>query len=260
MSFHLLDARVPRRTLAVLLLTLAALFGACSKSSSDAPPGAVGSPSCPALGPDSGLAPYETLASGTAVGTGVGASFCNLLVYAQSTTGNGAPYSLGISSSSQGASSHVDAPASGTEGTVSVSIGIGSATPGVYSSSDGTQCGSINFSYGVPVATAAECAAADADGPCPTGCTFNNFCQSFPCSCIPVATTYVFQASGELDEAAVSYCGQTPSTPLGSWTVTLTSVDTDNLGDGQVVPHGTLVAKLPGTTGNSETVTLSLTF
>jgi hypothetical protein len=257
MSFHLLDGRVLRRALAVLLLAHPALFGACSKSS-DTPPGAAGSSSCPVLGPDSGLASYETLASGTVSGTGVGASFCNLSVYAQSTTGNGAPYILGISSSSQGASSHVAAPASGVEGTVSVSVGIASATPGVYSSSDDTQCGSINFSYGVPVATVAECAAADADGPCPTGCTFNNFCQSFPCACIPVATTYVFQASGEPDEAALSYCGQTPSTPLGSWTVTLTSAD--NVGDGNLAPHGTLVAKLAGTTGNSETVTLSLTF
>jgi hypothetical protein len=75
-----------------------------------------------------------------------------------------------------------------------------------------------------------------------------------------VAATYVFQASAEGDEAAAPYCGQTPSTPLGSWTVTVTSADTDNLGDGQVVPHGTLMATLQGTTGNSEMVNLSLTF
>jgi hypothetical protein len=258
MSFHLLATRGARRAFSLLLLAPAALFGACDKSSTGAP-AAAGSSSCPAVPPDSGIAPDETLASGSVNGSGVGASFCNLLVYAQSTTGNGPPFILGISSSSPDATSHVDAPASGTAGTVSASLEIGAATPGVYSSSDGT-CGSVSFSYGVPLATVAECAAADADGPCPTGCTFNNFCQSFPCACIPVATTYVFQANAELDEAAVSYCGQTPGTPLGSWTVTLTRVDTDSQGDGQIVPHGTLTATLPGTSGNSETVTLSLTF
>ena len=91
------------------------------------------------------------------------------------------------------------------------------------------------------------------------GCTFNQFCGAPPC-CIPRATTYIFQAIGDVD--AATSCGRNQGTPLGSWTLTLTSVVAEDAGDGQqaVVPHGSLDATLEGSSGVSGPVSLSLTF
>jgi hypothetical protein len=54
-------------------------------------------------------------------------------------------------------------------------------------------------------------------------------------------------------------CGTTSNAPLGSWTLTLTSAAQRDGGNG-LIPHGSLSATLQGTTGNDETVSLSLTF
>jgi hypothetical protein len=260
MSFPSRATLRPRYLVALLPLFFASAPSACGKSSpaSSTPGGSSGKPSsCPVPPEDAGLPSFEALASGTVEGTGVSASFCNLGIYTEETGQGGPPYVL-ILNSIVATSSTVGAPASGTAGTVTGAVSIGSATPGVYLSADDTQCGALSFSYGVPLASQAACSAADADGPCPTGCTTNFFCESPPC-CVPLATTYVFQASAPVDDASP---GCSPANPaLGSWTVTLTSVEQDDEG-GQVslVPHGTLDATLLGTTGNSETVTLSLTF
>lgn len=249
MELPFLAPRRPSHWVVLLLLTLADLPG-CKKSPSKL--------SCPAPPEEGGLQPSQSGGDGTVAGSGVSASFCNVAVF---TTGNGSPFFLVVNSAPS--SSSVGSPASGVQATLTGSIEIGSATPGVYRSSSASVCDSLVFSYGVPLATEAECAAADAQGACPKGCTANPYCASYPC-CIPLATTFVFQANGAEEDSAVVSCGtnQMQDMPLGSWTVTLTSVVDEDAGGGQLalVPHGSLNAMLQGISGNDETVSLSLTF
>ena len=254
MHFALFASSRSRHLVALLFFALAGL-PACSKKSSTAT-----AVTCPFLAADAGLPPSVSAGTATVDGSGVIATFCDVAVSVAPLNGQGpSSFLLLVDSTASATSSSVQAPASATAGTLTGSIGFGATTPGVYRSTDGTQCGSVTFSYGVPLASEAECAATDAQGPCATGCTFNQFCGAPPC-CIPLATTYIFQASGAVD--AATSCGRNQSTPLGSWTLTLSSVVPADAGDGQmvVVPHGSLDATLQGSSGDNGTVSLSLTF
>ena len=246
-----LASRRLRFSVALLLVPLAAL-PACTK--------APGGFSCPALtAAEGGVQAIQSAANAVVTGAGVSATFCNISVYTEGGYGSSSPFFFNFDSTGPGSSSSIGAPASGTAGTLRGSIAIGDASPGVYQSSDASPCESLLFSYGIPLATDAECAAGDAQTACPKGCTSTfQFCTSFPC-CVPLATTYVFQANGDAADSSAVTCGTTSNAPLGSWTLTLASIVSEDGGDG-VIAHGSLSATLQGTSGNDETVSLSLTF
>ncbi|MGO8995670.1 MAG: hypothetical protein ACLQVI_20355 [Polyangiaceae bacterium] len=234
-----------------LVLVPFAAIPACGKSSS----GTTGSP-CAALPEDAGFPSYEIPASGTVGGSGVSAVFCNVGIEMQETSGPDSPALLYLDTSSPETSSSVTLPAGAVQGTLAGSIQVGLPTPGVYPSSSSSSCGTLTFSYGEPTVPGVDCTT-DGSFTCPTGCTLVFVCPtSSPC-CVPLATTYVYQAA-----SAATCNGGGAQTPMGSWTVTLTSVSDEDGGEGSPVylPHGKLEATLLGTTGTTATVDLALTF
>ncbi len=200
---------------------------------------------------DTGVAPYESVGSGAVHGTGVDVSVCNVGVYLE---GNGQPQ-LDFDSSSQSFAANVQAPAGGVDGTFSGFLQLTGASAGVYKSADASACGSLTFSYGVPADPGISCAT-DGGFTCPKGCASSFNCAGgYPC-CAPLANTFVYQAS-------VACAGGAPQPALGSWSVTVSSVETyqsQSVGEGLYVAHGTLTATLQGTADTTASVSLSLSF
>ena len=264
MHFHFLSvpparlafSRSPRVGARLTFAAFAALpalgwLAACGQSSGGT------SPTCPA--PSSVVpspAAGESPASGSVTGSHLDVGFCGLGVSLVSTSaGPPSPILLAFDSTAPGASSSVRVPTGGVSGTVSGTVQIAALAPGAYASSTPSLCGSLVFSYGVPEVSAASCKP-DGSYNCPTGCTSGFTCASYPC-CVPLATTYVYQA-----DSAASCSGGPAQTPLGSWSVKLTSVTTVDAGGGAptYLAHGTLEATLRGTADATDTVNLALTF
>jgi hypothetical protein len=251
----------------VFLLSLPVAWVSACKGSSSSGAASVGPepaacPAPPAADDDGGVAPYEGFASGSTTGASVSASVCNAEVLLSDFNGASSSLLLSVDSTSAFASTTVRLPAGALAGTLTGSIGVGTPTAGVYASSDAQACGSLTFSYGTVDAGAGNCDVGPSSA-CPPGCASIFFCPdaaAIPC-CVPLATTYVYQAVA----ASTCYGGGT-QTALGSWKLTLTSVTpyaddaSAEYGQSFYLAHGTLTATLQGTTDTTDTASLSLTF
>ena len=146
-------------------------------------------------------------------------------------------------------------PSNATSGLINIEIGLPSASPGTYAQS--ASCGDVVLAVNLPAPDPSICAV-DADTfNCPDGCEQTGSDQT----CTPIAPQVSYAALGASD------CVGDLTTPVGSWTLTLTSLKADPAGpdsSGNLVyaPRGMLTATLAdqsadaGTTG----VTLSLSF
>jgi hypothetical protein len=143
-----------------------------------------------------------------------------------------------------------------TAGEMDVDIGISAATPGTYTQD--VTCGSAELVADLPAPDPSICATDAGDFNCPDGCESTG--QNQPC--MPIAPQIIYAA------LAASDCRGYPSTAMGSWTVTLTSLTaepdagTGRLGSIIYKAHGTLTATLVDqqTDGGDASVSLSLTF
>jgi hypothetical protein len=245
---------------------LAAISACGTSSSSVTSVGGVGPSGCPVATTDGGLLPFEVAGDGTVQGTGLDVTFCAVGV---SVNSEQAPSRLGLDSTTLATSSTVTLPAGGVSGNLSGFVDLSTLTSSPSTSSDPTLCGGLVFSYGVPAVPASACVldASFGNFTCPTGCTFANICPVTSANdngcCVPLATTYIYQATTGAEDASSNGCSLNGAESLGSWTVTLESAtpeDAGYYGTGYYAPHGTLTATLVGTTGKTDTVNLSLKF
>jgi hypothetical protein len=143
-----------------------------------------------------------------------------------------------------------------TGGELDVDIGISAAAPGTYTQD--VTCGSAELVADLPAPDPSICAT-DAGGfNCPDGCESTGPNQ--PCTPIPPQAIYAALAASD--------CRGDSTMPMGSWTVTLTSLTlepdagTGTLGSAIYKAHGTLTATLADQApdGGAAGVSLSLTF
>jgi hypothetical protein len=214
-------------------------------------------PSCPPA--HEGLQPYDTAASGTITGAGLSGVFCNATadVYLSSHTTPAGRFLLQLNSG-EALSASFSSPKLASHAEIVAMISMSAASPGVYKSSDGEACGTVLFSYALPVPAGVNCEGKT--GPsCPKGCA--SACSGFgcePCTAEQPEVDYSAQAASD--------CLGETQTVAGSWTLTLTSVVPYEGGAGgsgaEYKAHGTLVATLlaQGDTGTNTTATFSATF
>lgn len=139
---------------------------------------------------------------------------------------------------------------------------IASAAPGTYTSSDATNCGSLSVSYVLPVPPGVDCGDGSVTGPnCPPGCS--SACSGFGCTpCTPDPPEGFYEAQGG------ATCFEVAEPAIGSWSITLTSVEpyTGDAGASQgrvlYVAHGSVTAQMIGGDGDagSEPATVTLAF
>jgi hypothetical protein len=154
-------------------------------------------------------------------------------------------------------------PGPASDGSIRGVVQIASAAPGTYTSSDPTNCGNLSLSYELPVPPGVDCGDGSITGPtCPPGCS--SACSGFgcsPCTANPPEGFYAAQGAGN--------CFDVSEPAVGSWTITLTSVEpyTGDAGESQgrllYVAHGTVTAQLVGgddPDAGSEPATMTLTF
>ena len=147
-------------------------------------------------------------------------------------------------------------PAGATGGALDIMAGVGSAKPGVYSSSDGTSCGGLAFCAYLPLPPSVKCP--DDSGGCPSPyCAMQGPISGLSCMPVTPETCYVAKAADS--------CVPDAQTPTGSWTLNLTSVTpypTDAASGGMsfYVVHGTFVATMveDQATVDAATVTANL--
>jgi hypothetical protein len=255
MHFPLIaSARTP---LALSALLAIAALPACGKGGQS---GVIASCPPPAQ-PEGGIPNYQAdgeFANGSISGTGLAAAICYAGVQVTTRSQSG-PLLLTIDSTISSSAAVVSLPANAVDAQLQGSIEIASPKAGVYKSSDPSLCGSFAFTYGTPIVP--SCGAPDAGGSCETGCQFTYTCGSGvgPC-CVPLATTYVYQAGSGTTCAFL----RPPSTE-GAWTLTLTSVEaipdaSSQFSGPAYEAHGTLSATLKGTADTTNSATLSLSF
>jgi hypothetical protein len=258
MNSSLIRRLSARATLPLFALLAIAELPACRSSASSGD-----LLSCP-VSHASGTPEDGSFANGTVSGSGLSASFCYAGIQLLGSQPGGKP-SFVIDSTSGATTSSISIPANAVGPTLSGTMAIAALAPGVYKSTDTANCGSVAFTYGTLVDPAGACSVPpSANYSCPAGCTINyNNCPdaSFgQACCIPLATTYVYQASGA---ACSQFNG--PQAPEGSWTLTLTSVTSyadgaTQYGEALYTAHGSFTATMKGTADTTGTGTLSLTF
>jgi len=220
---------------------------------------------CVTITPSDGLQTLASPASGTVTGNGLDALLCPggavaFIECGGSGDGIATPCLFFFSLTLTGAASfQFLAPTDASSGDVTATLGMGSASPGSYSSPAGSQCGTVAFGYSLPVPPGVDCEGGAAPD-CPPGCgnwvcpaTFSpNGCSP----CLPLAPSVSYLAQGTTD------CEGDTSTAVGSWTLSLTSVtEADAGGLAYYAPHGTLTATMvnAGDAG-ADGATLSVTF
>jgi hypothetical protein len=207
--------------------------------------------------------PNMTAATGTFSGA-LGGTICagGAFAYVQSMAAadGGAPQvELFIVSDVAGAAAssiRFQSPAGVTGGQLFVEIGLPAAAPGTYPQA--ATCGNVVLTANLPAPDASICAT-DADTlQCPDGC---ELAPSLPPTCQPIKPQLTYAALGSSD------CVGDATTPVGSWTLALTSLTVDPAGvDSSGVlayaPHGTLSATLADESADAGTggVTISLVF
>jgi len=160
---------------------------------------------------------------------------------------------------------YFQSPAGANNGELIAMLGLPSAGTGAYSSPGGQECGSISFTYYLPVPSWVNCdAGAPAPGSgCPAGC--GQICDNFigggcsPCAPQPPAVTFTAQGSSDCLGAA-----GTAQTSVGSWQVSLSSVAPEDAGaasqQSYYAPHGAVTATMVADDGSKDTITLALSF
>jgi hypothetical protein len=207
--------------------------------------------------PSGSVQPYDSEASGTVLGSAVHADICNAPAHLYLS-----PYTMPpdrvllFLNSTTSSSITLESPPGAADPILQGMISVSSPSPGVYRSSDGTACGSLGFSFDLPVPPGVDC---DGGVPpnCPPGCS--TVCSGFgcdPCTPAPPQVYYGAQASSD--------CLGSTTAVQGSWTLTLTSTEkiTGDAASWQTyyLPHGSLTATLVGVDGGADTATLAVGF
>jgi hypothetical protein len=213
--------------------------------------------------PSSALHVSASAASGTVIGNNLNALLCpgGASAYVESAGAryDTVPYFLLIEwTLGAGPANDFDfrSPAGANNGELSVMVGLNSAGPGSYTSPAGQECGSLAFTYYLPVPAGVDCAGRS--GPnCPPGC--GAVCSSLACTaCTAQAPSVSYTAQGATD------CMGNSQTPIGSWRLSLTSVAPGATGTGSSLsyftPHGSFDATMMAADGSADTATLSVTF
>ncbi|HEY1695886.1 MAG TPA: hypothetical protein VGG39_27150 [Polyangiaceae bacterium] len=217
--------------------------------------------SCPPPDADSGVYGAENPASGTVSGPDVACTFCNAgaSVFVESYATFPTMTYLDL----QDGTFVFTSPTTASDARVSGIVQIAAAAPGTYTSSDPTNCGSVSLSYVLPVPPGVDCGDGSILGPtCPPGC--GSACSGFGCSpCAPNPPEGFYLAQGG------ATCFEETEPAVGSWSITLTSVEPyagdAGLAQGRVnyVAHGSLTAQLVGgdaPDGGDSPATLTLAF
>jgi hypothetical protein len=220
---------------------------------------------CAAI-PGSDLRAHASPAYGTVTGTGLDALLCpggaGAVILSAGASYDTAPFIFELDYTLAGGAADFlfEAPADASNGELSVLLGISSTSPGSYSSPAGSECGTMAFTYYLPVPPGLDCEAG-APPDCPPGC--GTICDNIigggcePCRPQPPGVSY--SAQGNAD------CIGDTLTALGSWTLSLTSVTEADGGTAggltYYTPHGTLTATMvnAGDAG-ADTATLSASF
>ncbi len=223
--------------------------------------GTPGSQGCVAI-PTSDLHVSASTASGTVVGGNLSALLCpgGASAYVESAGAryDTVPYFMMIEWTLGAgiADFYFQSPAGASNGELSVMVGLNSVGPGEYSSPAGQDCGSLAFTYYLPVPAGLNCGTGT--GPnCPPGCT--SACSGFGCTaCTAQQPSVSYTAQGTTD------CIGNAQTAIGSWQLSLTSVAPGDAGTSSglsyFTPHGTFTATMVAADGSSDTATLTVTF
>jgi hypothetical protein len=213
--------------------------------------------------PISDLLVSASAASGTIVGGDLNAVLCpgGASAYIESAGAryDTVPYFLLINwtlGSSTSADFDFLSPAGASNGELSLMVGLSSASPGDYSSPTGQDCGSMAFTYYLPVPPGVNCDGGSGMS-CPAGCS--TVCAGSYCMpCTPQQPSVSYTAQGTTD------CMGNSQAPIGSWQFSLTSVTPGDAGTGSgltyFTPHGSFTAAMMADDGSSGTATLSVTF
>ena len=251
--------------------------GTGGSGGSDGSPGtpADGAPAADGLGPFDGgaciddgsnqTAPNMAAASGTFSGALAGA-VCTGGAFAQVRSvpadDGGAPtVTLLIDSAVAAAAAgsvRFQSPSNATGGLINIEIGLPSASPGTYDAQSAS-CGDVVLAVNLPAPDPSICAvdaSSDSVLECPDGCQ-----QTGLSTCGPIAPQASYAALGASD------CVGDVTTPVGSWTLTLTALTPDPAGPDSsgnlaYAPHGTLTGTLAdqAADGGTANVTLTLSF
>ena len=215
---------------------------------------------CAAI-PGSAAQPCLSPVSGTLTGAGLSSVICpaGANAYFRSTDSQAAttPYLFTLSVNF-GDIAFSQGPTGANSGMLFAYFGVGSQASGGYDSPSGEQCGTMVFNYDLPVPASVDCDAGGGGGGegCPAGCgrTCTTSCDGIPCEPQPPSVGYTAQGSSD--------CGGNSMTPIGSWSLSLSSVTADVEDAGTCfAPHGTLTATMVGgADGGSDTITLSASF
>jgi hypothetical protein len=214
--------------------------------------------SCPAPG-DAGLRPYEHPASGSIIGSSLSSQICNAGAWVEVEIYSSFPTMTYLAV--ENGTLTFDTPNDAQDGMFTALVQIPSPAPGTYTSPGSPNCGLAWLTYFLPVPQGVDC---DGGAPpnCPPGCS--TVCSGFGCDpCEPdqASVTYTAQGAGT--------CFDAVQAAIGSWSVTLTSVDLYPVDAGTTlqdpvlyVAHGTLSAQLVDEEpdGGSAPATLCLSF
>jgi hypothetical protein len=227
--------------------------------------GAAKAPPCTALA--GGQAPANSFpASGSFAGDELRGAICTNGAYGileQTSGGSSVPSQLRlfVDTASGAGNCEIESPSGATDCSLQFSAGLAAAAPGTYASADGGGCDSLllNAIYPTP---SVDCQGAVYPAQCPSGCSYGLGSSNVPAPCVPTPGKqigYVAQAGGDC-------LGAETYSKLGSWTLTLTSVQP--VSSDHFTAHGTLDATVVtghdlytgAVDGSVATATLSLTF
>ncbi len=219
--------------IAGLALAWVILIPACGGHATPARDAAASSgPTCPPI--QGGVAPGAA-GNGFIEGPQVSALLCNVsvLVFSQSFPDR---FFLRLNDSNVPPTVDVELPAGATAGTVQGFISLlapgGIPAPGIYTSAT-SPCGILDFGYQVPTPGQAQCAGG---------------------GCAPSTLNFGYEA------AVAANCAEGTQAVMGSWALTLTSVDADGgTPSAGATAHGQLTAGLVGF-GFGEPATFALAF
>jgi len=220
---------------------------------------------CTAI-PSSELTPGTSAATGSVTASNLTAALCpggaSARVLSAGAAYDTSPYFFELSSNVSGSGFAADfafqSPSGANGGEILVNVGLPSLSPGTYTGSASPACGDAAFSYSLPVPPSVDCDGGT-DTQCPTGC--GRTCPAFGCQGIPCeaqAPMVSYSANGATD------CSGNATSPLGSWTLTLSSVTATDGGTSKYnalfTPHGSLTMSLPASGGGTDVAQLSATF
>ncbi len=218
--------------------------------------------------PTSDLRAHASPASGTVTGDGIDALLCpggaGAVILSAGASYDTTPFIFELNYTVAGGAGDFQfaSPAGANHGELSVLLGLASAAPGISSSPSGGECGTMAFTYYLPVPPGTDCEAGVPPN-CPSGCS--TICDNIagpggscePCEPEPPSVGYSAIGSGD--------CIGDALTPLGSWMLSLTSLTEDDAGTAGGVtyftPHGTLTATMVGDgDAGASSITLSASF